>query len=339
MIALAQKRTGKQTLCFESPVVLAHVASVVGRKEGEGPLGADFDIVKRDSTMGEKSFEKAEARMLEEACKLALAKGELATGDIDVLVAGDLLNQIISANYVARTLSIPFLGLYGACSTLAEGLAVAAVLVDGGYAQRALVATSSHHDSAERQYRYPTEFGGQRPPAAQWTVTGSGAVVLESTGNGPRVTRATIGSVFDMGIRDANNMGAAMAPAAASTVEAHFRDTVRRPDYYDAIVTGDLGIVGKRILQQLLDQKGIRLGSRHLDCGVMIYDTEQDTHAGGSGCGCSATVFCAHIMKKMKRGELKRVLLVATGALHSPCAVQQGESIPGIAHAVAIEAP
>jgi len=335
---LSEKRTGKQTLCFESPVVLAHLASVVGRKEGEGPLGSDFDVIKRDNTMGEKSFERAEARMLEEACKLALAKGEYAPEDIDVLVAGDLLNQIISCNYAARTLSIPFLGLYGACSTFAEGLAVAAVLVDGGYARRVLVATSSHHDSAERQYRYPTEFGGQRPPAAQWTVTGSGAVVLENMGDGPRVTRATIGSVFDMGIKDTNNMGAAMAPAAASTIESHLKDTKRNADYYDAIITGDLGIVGQRILRQLLDQKGIKLDQRDLDCGVMIYDKKQDAHAGGSGCGCSASVFCAHIMKKMKKGEIRRVLLVATGALHSPCAVQQGESIPGIAHAVAIEA-
>ena len=337
MNALIGKRLGRQTLCFDSPVILAHTASVVGRKEGEGPLGKDFDIIKCDNTMGEKSFEKAEARMLEEACKLALAKGRYTAEDIDFLVAGDLLNQIISSSYVARTLSIPFLGLYGACSTLGEGLAVSAVLVDGGYAGRVLAATSSHHDSAERQYRYPTEFGGQRPPSAQWTVTGAGAVVIETTGNGPCVTRATIGSVFDMGIKDTNNMGAAMAPAAASTIESHFRDTRRAPDYYDAIVTGDLGMVGQRVLKQLLAQRGITLGERLWDCGVMIYDKGQDTHAGGSGCGCSASVFCSHIMSRIRKGEIRRILLVATGALHSPCAVQQGESIPGIAHAVAIE--
>jgi stage V sporulation protein AD len=310
---------------------------VVGRREGEGPLGKDFDLIERDGLVGEKSFEKAEAKMLEQACSLVLAKSGYTAEQVDILVAGDLLNQIISSNYVARTLSIPFLGLYGACSTFAEGLALAGVLVDGGYAQRVLAATSSHHDTAERQYRYPTEFGGQRPPAAQWTVTAAGAAIVEPAGDGPLLTYATIGSVFDMGIRDANNMGAAMAPAAASTIEAHFRDTARTLDHYDAVVTGDLGIVGQRVLKQLLAQKGLTLADKHWDCGIMIYDKSQDAHAGGSGCGCSASVFCGHIMKRMRKGEIRRVLLVATGALHSPCAVQQGESIPGIAHAVAVE--
>jgi len=335
--AASSKRLGKQTLRFDNPVVLTHASTVVGRKESQGPLGKDFDLVEPDSMVGEKSFEKAEVKMLEEACSLVLGKGRYTAGQIDILVAGDLLNQIISSNYVARTLSIPFLGLYGACSTFAEGLALSGILIDGGYAQKVLAVTSSHHDSAERQYRYPTEFGGQRPPAAQWTVTAAGAAIVEAMGDGPLLTHATIGSVFDMGIKDANNMGAAMAPAAASTIEAHFRDTVRTLDYYDAVVTGDLGIVGQRVLKQLLAQKGLTLGDKHWDCGIMIYDKSQDTHAGGSGCGCSAAVFCGHIIKRMRKGEIRRVLLVATGALHSPCAVQQGESIPGIAHAVAVE--
>jgi stage V sporulation protein AD len=335
--AAPSKRLGKQTFRFDNPVIVTHTSTVVGRKEGQGPLGKDFDLVKQDNMLGEKSFERAEAKMLEEACALALAKGHYTPDQVDILAAGDLLNQIISANYAARTLSIPFFGLYGACSTFAEGLALAAILVDGGYAGRVLTATSSHHDTAERQYRYPTEFGGQRPPTAQWTVTGAGAAIVEASGQGPRLTQATIGSVFDMGIKDPNNMGAAMAPAAASTIEAHFRDTTRTLDDYDAIVTGDLGIVGQRLLKQLLSEKGLTLGDKHWDCGIMIYDKGQDAHSGGSGCGCSACVFCGHIIKKIRSGQLRRILLVATGALHSPCVVQQGESIPGIAHAVVVE--
>jgi len=334
---LASKKIGKQTVRFEKRVFIAAGAAVVGRKEGEGPLGHEFDAVKEDSLMGEDSFERAEATMLEDACRLALLSARAAPESIDAFYAGDLLNQTISANYCARELSIPFFGLYGACSTFSEALILASTLIDGGFGRSALVAVSSHHDTAERQYRYPTEFGGQRPPFAQWTVTGAGACVLDSSSGGPVITQATIGRVYDMGVKDANNMGAAMAPAACETVRAHFEDSGRPLDYYDMVLTGDLGRVGRDILADLLEARGIRLGERLADCGVLMYGPGQDVHAGGSGCGCSASVFLGHVYKQLKSRRLLRVLLVATGALHSPCMVQQGESIPGIAHAVAVE--
>lgn len=330
------ERLGKRTFKYVN-VILTGESTVVGRKEGEGPLGDDFDIVKPDNLLGQSSFERAEGVMMQEACRLAIKKANLSLGDIDVMLGGDLLNQTVTSNFCARDLSIPFFGLYGACSTFGEGLILGAALVDSGFVNRALVTVSSHHDSAERQYRYPVEFGGQRPPVAQWTVTGAGATVLQRGSSGVCVTLGTIGTVVDMGVKDANNLGAAMAPAAAGVIKTHFEDTGLKPTDYDLIVTGDLGHVGHEIMKDLLTDEGLSLGTKVNDCGMMVYDKSQDTHAGGSGCGCSASVFLGHILKQMRRGEIRRLLLVPTGALHSPCTIQQGESIPSVAHAVAIE--
>jgi len=331
-------RVGCSTFSFSKSIVLDSEATVVGRKEGEGPLGAEFDVVKPNGIMGQASFERAEGLILREACQLCIGKAQLKMADIDLLMGGDLLNQLVSSNYCARDLSIPFLGLYGACSTFGEGLILAACLVDAGFCERVLVAVSSHHDSAERQFRYPVEFGGQRPPAAQWTVTAAGAVLCQVGQAGVCITHGTVGKVIDMGIKDANNLGAAMAPAAAEVIKTHFEDTGLTPKDYDMILTGDLGHVGHAVMKQMLASMGLDIEKQARDCGLLIYSKQQDAHAGGSGCGCSAGVFLAHTLKRLRKGELRRVLLVPTGALHSPCTVQQGESIPGIAHAVSVEA-
>lgn len=333
------KRIGRQTVEFGNPPVILATAAVVGPKEGQGPLVDYFDEIKKDSYLGQKTWERAESKLLEEAANLALQKAGVGQGEIDFLLAGDLLNQIISSNFAARSISVPFFGLYGACSTLTEGLALGAMLVDGGFASCLLVATSSHHDAAERQYRYPTELGVQRYPASQWTVTGAGAAVLGRAGEGPVITHATVGKVTDMGVKDANDMGTAMAPAAADTIFAHLKETGRKPEDYDLIVTGDLARVGLPICRDLISRAGLDVSAVTDDCGILIYDEKQDVHAGGSGCGCSATVFGGYLMKKLRDGEYRRILLVSTGALHSPTTSQQGESIPGIAHAVAIEMP
>ncbi|MGI9862158.1 stage V sporulation protein AD [Moorella naiadis] len=334
----APKRVGQHTLQFANPPVIVATASVVGPKEGEGPLGDSFDMVIDDSYFGEETWEKAERKMLEEAVKMVIAKAQLQPRDIDYLLAGDLLNQTISANYAARTLGIPFLGLYGACSTMYEGMALAAILIDGGFAHHVVAACSSHYDTAERQYRFPTEQGVQRPPTAQWTVTGAGAVLLAPVGHGPRVTHATIGRVLDVGIKDPNDMGSAMAPAAVDTIVRHFQDTGRGPIDYDLIITGDLGRVGHEIATKLLGEQKYDVAKNYSDCGVLIYNHErQDTHAGGSGCACSAVVFAGHLMGKLNEGSYKRILGVGTGALLSTTASQQGESIPGIGHGVVIE--
>ncbi len=331
------KKIGKQTVVFHNrPVVLA-TASVAGPKEGKGPLGRYYDIVKEDTLFGERTWEKAEARLLEEAANLAVKKANLKTQEVDYLLAGDLLNQLIASNLAAREISIPFLGLYGACATMSEALTLAAVLVDGRYGKYALAAASSHHDSAERQYRYPTEMGNQRPPTAQWTVTGAGAALVGASGEGPVITCATVGTVVDIGLKDPNDMGSAMAPAAAETIWQHFQDTGRKPEDYDLIATGDLASVGKGIALDLLKKSGFHLGRNYTDCGVMVYDPSQDVQAGASGCGCSAIVFAGYLMKELAEGRIQRLLLVATGALLSPTSYQQGESIPCIAHAVAVE--
>ncbi|NLX85623.1 MAG: stage V sporulation protein AD [Clostridiales bacterium] len=329
---------GHQSWFFQNrPVILASSA-VGGPFEAKGGLAEDFDILHDDMWLGQDSFEKAEKKMLEEACETAIQKAGIKKEDIDFFLSGDLLNQIISSSFAARTLAIPYLGLFGACSSSMEGLSIAAQLVDSKAADYVLAATSSHNASAEKQFRYPTEYGAQKPPTAQWTVTGAGAALVGRDGEGPRITCATIGRVVDMGISDPFNMGAAMAPAAVDTIQAHFRDLERDPTYYDVIATGDLGRVGFEIAGELLNKHGMDIPEdRFTDCGIMIYKEDQPVMAGASGCGCSATVTYGHFLRRMREGELKRILIVATGALMSPMSYQQKESIPCIAHAVSIE--
>lgn len=335
---MAIKKIGKQTVKLQNPPSIIGTATIVGPKEGEGPLKDYFDIVLEDDMWGQESFEKAEVKIQEEAIKLAISNANLSTSDIDYLFSGDLLNQITSSSYTARQLEIPYFGLYGACSTMTESLSLGAMAIDGGFANYVVCATSSHFSSAERQFRFPLEYGAQRPLTSQWTVTGAGATVLSATGNGPYITYITTGKIKDYGITDANNMGSAMAPAAIDTITQHFQDTGYSPDDYDLIITGDLAAVGKKILLDLMGKKGYDLSKNYTDCGVKIFDgVEQDTHAGGSGCACAAVVFNGYIYKEMIKGNLNRVLLVATGALHSPISTLQGESIPGIAHAVTID--
>ena len=327
-----------QTVAFQqAPVILSH-ASIVGPKEGEGPLGDVFDKVLADMYYGESTWEKAEQKIFLETMELALAKAKLTTQDIDYLLAGDLTNQIITANFTARSLAIPFIGLYGACSTMYEGLALGAMLIDGGYAQHVLVGASSHYATAERQFRYPTEQGVQRSMSAQRTVTGSGAIVLGHQGAGPRITYTTLGKVIDFGQGDASDMGSAMAPAAADTLLQHLQDRKISPDLYSIIATGDLGKYGRELVVKLCEQQEVKLTSNYTDCGILIFDESQDAHAGGSGCGCSSVVTCGHLLREMKQGRLTSILGIGTGALLSPCSSQQGETIPGIAHAVVIEA-
>ena len=335
-------RIGQSTIVLPSRPRLAAGASIVGKKEGEGPLRADFDHIIDDDLFGEESWEKAEARFQYTAATTCLEKAGVTPESLDLLLGGDLLNQIMASALSARELHAPFLGLYGACSTMAESLCVAAMLVDGGYMRHALCCASSHFCSAERQYRFPLEYGCQRPPTAQWTVTGSGASLITSDQSLPAlccVTHVTPGRIVDLGIADANNMGAAMAPAAADTIARHFQDTGRSAGAYDLIITGDLGQVGHDILLTLLQERGQPLlAERYIDCGLEIFTPEQDVHAGGSGCGCSAVVLNGHILRRFREGELKRVLFLATGALLSTTTSQQGATIPGIAHAVALEA-
>lgn len=328
-------RVGRYTIRMDQPPAVMGYASVVGKKEGEGPFADEFDQIEEDTTFGEKTWEKAESRMQNDALNKALRKANITPGTVDIIFAGDLLNQCIGTSYGLREFGIPFAGLYGACSTMAESLAIAAVFVEGGFANVAAALTSSHFCSAERQYRLPLEYGGQRSPSAQWTVTGSGAVILGKEGDGPYVREVTIGRMVDLGIKDQSNMGAAMAPAASDTLKHYFDDTGVSPDSFDLIATGDLGMVGGNLLQQLLQKEGVELGKNYNDCGLMIYDREkQDVHAGGSGCGCAASVLCSHILNNMKSGQLHEVLFMATGALMSPVSIQQGQSIPSVAHAV-----
>ncbi|MGI5977292.1 MAG: stage V sporulation protein AD [Candidatus Limivicinus sp.] len=332
------KKIGNQTLVLPSrPSVLAS-AAVAGKREGEGPLSSCFDCVSEDSYFGEDSWEKAESRMIRECFGTACSKAAISPGQLDFIFAGDLLNQCISSAFALKDSSVPYFGLYGACSTMVESLSLAAMTLDGDFGETACAVTGSHFCSAERQYRFPLEYGGQRPPCSQWTVTGSGAVILSKAGQGPCITHVTPGKITDAGITDANNMGSAMAPAAYETLKAHFADTGRGPEYYDAIFTGDLGALGHDILQDLFERDGVELGVRYMDCGVLIYDlSTQGVNAGGSGCGCCASVLCGHILPAMKKGVWNRVLVAATGALMSSTSSQQGSSIPGICHAVAIE--
>ncbi|MBX5476715.1 MAG: stage V sporulation protein AD [Clostridia bacterium] len=336
----AGRRVGERTIRFRAEPRLVAAAAVGGRMEGEGPLGHEFDEVDPDSLLGQASWERAERELMRRAVAHALRKAGWSTDDVDFMFGGDLLNQIVSTSFAARDLDIPTFGLFSACATLTAALTLAAMAVDGGYARRALVSVSSHHETAERQYRFPTEFGNQRPPTAQWTATAGAAFLLCGGGDGPRVTMATPGRVVDYGVKDPFDMGSAMAPAAADTIEAHLRDTGRAPDDYDMILTGDLAAVGTPLVRELLSQRGYRIDDVHEDCGLLLYDRErQDVHAGGSGAACSGSTVAAHIWKRLASGELRRVLLVATGALHSPTTYQQGEAIPCVAHAVVIEAP
>lgn len=332
------KRVGKQTVETPSKPRIIATASIVGPKEGEGPLKDYFDIILEDDLNGKDTYEKAESSMMYTAVNEVIKKANFKEENIDYLLAGDLLNQLTSACFAAKDMDIPFIGLFGACSTMTESLAMGSLMIDGGYANYVVAATSSHFSSAERQFRFPLEYGSQRPPTAQWTVTGSGAMLLGREGNFPYISYVTMGKVKDYGVNDVNNMGEAMAPAAVDTIAQHLKDTGRTPDYYDIIATGDLGKVGKRITKELLLEHGFELKDNYIDCGDEIFDHEkQKTNSGGSGCGCSAVVDCGYIYKNMLNGKFKRVLLVSTGALLSSTSCFQGLNIPGIAHAVAVE--
>ncbi len=328
-------RQGRYTLKLDSCPSITGFAAIVGKKEGEGPLARSFDMICDDTTMGEKTWEKAESRLQKDAVNKALDKAGLTPSDIDYIFAGDLLNQCISSTYGLRDLDIPLLGLFGACSTMAESLCLGSIFVDTGAAGHCACVTSSHFCSAERQFRYPLEYGGQRTPTAQWTVTGAGCAIVAASEQPPYVRAVTVGRIQDMGITDVNNMGAAMAPAAADTLKTFFIDTGTTPDNYDLILTGDLGQVGSQLVEELMQRDHLEISGRHSDCGLLIFDIKtQAVNAGGSGCGCSASVLCSHILTQLKQGTLHDVLFVATGALMSPTSLQQGESIPGIAHLV-----
>lgn len=326
------KRQGKSTILLDKDVSIMTYASAVGPKESQGPLKQYFDRRFDDEMLGEDSFEKAESRLQQVAVKEAFKKADLKGEDIDVIFAGDLLNQCIGSAYGLRDLGVSFVGLYGACSTMALSLINASLSVDGGWAKRAAAVTSSHFCSSERQFRFPLEYGGQRAPTAQWTVTGSGAVVVEEGGNKVKIKAVSIGRIVDYGITDMGNMGAAMAPAAWDTISGFLEDTETTPQDYDMILTGDLGFVGSDLLKTIAKEDGVDL-SNHNDCGMIIFDRDvQDVHSGGSGCGCAGSVLCSYILQKMEQGELKNVLFCATGALMSTTSNQQGETIPSIAH-------
>ncbi len=336
-------KIGKHTIVFENTPVIISCGSAVGPKEKEGPLSPYFDTSVDDVYFGEKTFEKAESKFMAEAIDIALKKAELTKNKIDYMFAGDLLNQCISSGYTARNLSIPFFGLYGACSTFAEANILAASFVNAGYAYNCIAAASSHFCASERQFRLPLEQGTQMTPNSQWTVTGSGATLIAKADKNnikeyPHISMATPGKVIDLGIKDIANMGAAMMPAAFDTIVTHLEDTKRTPDYYDLIITGDLGKLGSELLIEQLRNYGYDISKEHMDCGVKIFDTEtQDVAVGGSGCGCSASVFSAYIYPLLKKREINKVLFIATGALMSPVSLGQGESIPGVAHAFVIE--
>ena len=330
------KRMGRQTICFQNAPKIIGNYSIVGQKEGNGNFKDYFDYIVKNDLFGEKTFENAERKMLEHAVWNAMDKAGLKSEDMDLLICGDLLNQIISSSFTARHFDITFLGLYGACSTMAETLAVGASFVDSKYFNNIACATGSHFSSAERQYRFPLELGNQRPPVSQWTVTGAGCSILSESGSNKAIVNATFGKVTDFGINDVNNMGAAMAPAAMSTLIAHFEDTKTTPEDYDLILTGDLGKLGSEILMDLMENKGYKLKSNYNDCGQMIFNNNQKTYQGGSGAGCSAAILNSYVMQKMEEGVYNRVLFAATGALLSTLSSQQGNSIPGICHAVEI---
>lgn len=334
---MAKLKRGRQSFVLPEPAVIRQWASVAGKKEAEGPLGHCFDVTSADTYFGQKSWEQGEKRMQQMALETLAKKAGIKLQDFGLVFSGDLLNQCIGSSFTLRNMNIPHLGLYGACSTMAESLLLASMAVGGGFSDQVVAMTSSHFASSERQYRFPLGYGGQRTPTAQWTVTGSGAVLLCADGKGPRVESATIGTVTDLGVKDANNMGAAMAPAAFATIKAHFEDMRTGPEDFDLIVTGDLGQLGKELLLAMARKEGLSLGGKLTDCGTLVFDREkQDVHAGGSGCGCSAITLCGELLPKLAAGKLKKILFCGTGALLSPTSTQQGLPIPGVCHAVCI---
>ena len=332
---------GDRSIVYDVPVFFEGVGSVVGKKEGEGPLGREFDMVSDDAYFGEKTWEKAESHIQKEALNRALGKAGTTPSQVDFVFAGDLLNQCIGSAYAMRGMNVPFIGLYGACSTMAESLALASLFVDCGIAECAAAVTSSHFCSAERQFRFPLEYGNQRPLSASWTVTGSGAFLLGTKKEGARARIAgmTVGKIVDYGLKDSMNMGACMAPAAADTIERHMKEFGRTPQDYDRIITGDLGCVGQKALIELLRDKHLDISAQHMDCGIEIYDgKEQDTHAGGSGCGCCAATLSAYILKRVEEpGGWDRVLFLPTGALLSKVSFNEGRTVPGISHGLVLE--
>ena len=334
---MGNQKCGKQSFLLEKPPVITTWASVSGKKEADGPLGKYFDVSSNDAFFGQKTWEQGEKRMQQIAIQKLLQKAGISASDIGLVFSGDLLNQCIGSSFTLRNMGIPHIGLYGACSTMAESLLMASMAVGGGFSDNVVAMTSSHFASSERQYRFPLGYGGQRTPTAQWTVTGSGAALVCTTGKGPKITSCTIGTVSDLGIKDANNMGAAMAPAALSTIRAHFEDMQLCADDFDLIVTGDLGQLGKDALLTLAQKEGIALGGKLTDCGTLVYDLMlQDVHSGGSGCGCSAITLCGYLLDKISAGKLNKVLFCGTGALLSPTSTQQGLPIPAVCHAVSI---
>lgn len=331
-------RIGRQSFRPENYPIITHWASVAGKKESEGPLRDFFDRICTDSYFGQKTWEQGEKRLQQLTLQTLIEKAGLTYGDLGLVFSGDLLNQCIGSSFSLRNTGIPHLGLYGACSTMAESLLMATMAVSGGFSDRVVAMTSSHFAGSERQYRFPLGYGGQRTPTAQWTVTGSGAVLICQDGKGPKITACTIGTVTDLGITDANNMGAAMAPAALATIRAHFDELSTSAEDYDLIVTGDLGQLGKDALLTLAQQEGVSLGGKLTDCGTLVFDAlTQDVHSGGSGCGCSAITLCGHLLNQLNDGSLKRILFCGTGALLSPTSTQQSLPIPGVCHAVSIE--
>ena len=328
---------GKQSIAFERPPYILSYASIAGQKEGEGPLGKYFDKIEADPMVGKSNWEEAESELQKQAAQMALKKANLSSEDIRYLFSGDLLGQIIASSFGMLELQIPMFGLYGACSTAGESISLAAMTVAAGYAKHCLAVTSSHFASAEKQFRYPLEYASQRPLSTTWTVTGSGAFVISETGT-VKITGITTGKMMDYGVKDSMNMGAAMAPAAADTIYQHFIDFGRTPEDYDLIVTGDLGIVGRELVLDLLKEKGYDLADQYFDCGIAIFDDNtQDTHSGGSGCGCSAVTLAGYLLPKLECGELKRILFLPTGALLSTVSFNEGQSIPGICHGVVLE--
>lgn len=335
---MVSNKRGKQSFVLPEKPVITAWASVAGKKESEGPLGSTFDITSQDAYFGQKTWEQAEKQMQKLAMDKVIEKSGLTRSQVGLVYSGDLLNQCIGSSFTLRNTGIPHLGLYGACSTMAESLLSASMAVSGGFSDHVIAMTSSHFASSERQYRFPLGYGGQRTPTAQWTVTGSGAAMVCAKGSGPRIDSCTIGTVTDLGIKDANNMGAAMAPAALATIRAHMEDMGRTPQDFDMIVTGDLGQLGKNILLELGQKNGLNLGGKIADCGTLVFDpTRQDVHSGGSGCGCSAITLCGYLLGKLNSGLLKRILFCGTGALLSPTSTQQGLPVPGVCHAVSIE--
>ena len=334
---MTNQKCGKQSFRPIAAPVITTWASVAGKKESEGPLCNSFDVIENDAYFGQKTWEQGEKRMQQIALETLLAKACLKNNDIDLVFSGDLLNQCIGSSFTLRNTGVPHLGLYGACSTMAESLLMASMAVGGGFFNNVVAMTSSHFASSERQYRFPLGYGGQRTPTAQWTVTGSGAALVCSTGKGPKITACTVGTVTDLGIKDANNMGAAMAPAAYATIRAHFDDLKTSADDFDLIVTGDLGQLGKEALLTIARKDGVNLGGKLTDCGTLVFDTTtQDVHSGGSGCGCSAITLCGYLLNRLNSGKLKHILFCGTGALLSPTSTQQGLPIPGVCHAISI---